>query len=131
MMKSILPIASLDLATKVRDLGFREPVFAKYRDGVLDEGGSAFEDYNSLKESDVVSAPSLQEIQVWLGRRKRIDVLVYRDVFFDQIGGYYAVVIRRKDGLIRESKRVVSSNLALEAGIKAAVRLLCKKRRHK
>ena len=52
MMKSILPIASFDLATKVRDLGFREPVFAKYRDGVLDEGGSAFEDYNGLKESD-------------------------------------------------------------------------------
>ena len=48
MMKSILPIASLDLAIKVRDLGFREPVFAKYRDGVLDEGGSAFEDYNGL-----------------------------------------------------------------------------------
>ena len=131
LMRSILPIASFDLATKVRDLGFREPVFTRYRDGAIDEGGFAFEDYNGLKESGLISAPSLQEIQAWLSRRKRIDVLVYRDVFFNQVGGYYAVVIRRKDGLIRESKRVVSSNLALEAGIKAAVRLLCKKRRRK
>ena len=130
-MRSILPIASFDLAAKVKGLGFREPVFAKYKDGVLDEKSTAFEDYNGLKESEVISAPSLQEIQVWLSRRKRIDVLVYRDVFFSQVGGYYAVVIRRKDGLIRESKRVVSSNLALEAGIKAAVSLLCKKRKHK
>ena len=131
LMRSILPIASFDLAAKVKGLGFREPVFAKYKDGVLDEKSIAFEDYNGLKESEVISAPSLQEIQVWLSRRKRIDVLVYRDVFFGQVGEYYAVVIRRKDGLIRESKRVVSSNLALEAGIKAAVSLLCKKRKRK
>ena len=131
LMRSILPIASFDLADQVKGLGFREPVFAKYKDGVLDEKSIAFEDYNGLKESEVISAPSLQEIQVWLSRRKRIDVLVYRDVFFGQVGEYYAVVIRRKDGLIRESKRVVSSNLALEAGIKTAVRLLCKKRRRK
>ena len=131
-MKSILPIASLDLATKVKELGFHEPVFTKYRNAFLcDEGCSIFEDYNGLEEPETVSAPSLQEIQVWLSRRKRIDVLVYRDVFFNQVGGYYAVVIRRKDGLIRESKRVVSSNLALEAGIKTAVSLLCKKRKRK
>ena len=131
-MKSILPIASHDLATKVKELGFREPVFAKYRNGVLcDEGNSTYADYNGQKDSDIVSAPSLQEIQIWLSRRKRTDVLVYRDVFFGDVGNYYAVIIRRKDGLIRESKRVVSSNLALEAGIKAAVSLLCKKRKHK
>jgi len=131
-MKSILPIASHDLATKVKELGFREPVFAKYRNGVLcDEGNSTYADYNGQKDSDIVSAPSLQEIQIWLSRRKRMDVLVYRDVFFGDVGNYYAVIIRKKDGLIRESKRVVSSNLALEAGIKAAVSLLCKKRKHK
>ena len=115
-MKSILPIASHDLATKVKELGFHEPVFAKYRNGVLcDEGISTFEDYNGMN----------------LSRRKRMDVLVYRDVFFGEVGNYYAVVIRRKDGLTRESKRVVSSNLALEAGVKTAVSLLCKKRKHK
>lgn len=131
-MKSILPIASHDLATKVKKLGFHEPVFAKYRNGVLyDEGNSTYVDYNGQKESNIVSAPSLQEIQAWLSRRKRMDVLVYRDVFFGEVGNYYAVVIRRKDGLTRESKRVVSSNLALEAGIKTAVSLLCKKRKHK
>ena len=136
-MKSILPIASHDLATKVKELGFREPVFAKYRNGVLcDEGISTFEDYNGMNDTDLIStdlisAPSLQEIQAWLSRRKRMDVLVYRDVFFGEVGNYYAVVIRRKDGLTRESKRVVSSNLALEAGIKTAVSLLCKKRKHK
>ena len=131
-MKSILPIACLDLAIKVKELGFHDPVFAKYRKGILcDEGCAAFEDYNELKEPDVVSAPSLQEIQAWLSRRKRMDVLVYRDMFFNEIGGYYAVVIRRKDGLIRESKRVVSQNLALEAGIRTAVSLLCKKRKRK
>ena len=131
-MKSILPIADIDLANKVREIGFHEPVFAKYSNGVLcDEECSAFEDYNGLKEPDLVSAPSLQEIQAWLSRRKRMDVLVYRDVFFGEVGNYYAVVIRRKDGLTRESKRVVSSNLALEAGIRTAVSLLCKKRKRK
>jgi len=131
-MNSILPIANLELATMVKELGFHEPVFAKYRNGILcDEGCAAFEDYNELKEPDIVSAPSLQEIQVWLSRRKRMDVLVYRDVFFGEVGDYYAVVIRRKDGLTRESKRVVSQNLALEAGIKTAVSLLCKKRKRK
>lgn len=131
-MKSILPIADFDLAMKVKELGFHEPVFAKYSNGVLcDEGCSVYEDYNGLKEHDVISAPSLQEIQAWLSRRKRMDVLVYRDVFFDKVGDYYAVVIRRKDGLTRESKRVVSSNLALEAGIRTAVSLLCKKRKRK
>ena len=106
-MKSILPIASHDLATKVKELGFREPVFAKYRNGVLcDEGISTFEDYNGMNDTDLIS-------------------------FFGEVGNYYAVVIRRKDGLTRESKRVVSSNLALEAGIKTAVSLLCKKRKHK
>ena len=131
-MKSILPIAALDLANKVREIGFREPVFAKYCNGVLcDEECSSCEDYNGLKEPGVVSAPSLQEIQAWLSRRKRMDVLVYRDVFFGEVGDYYAVVIRRKDGLTRESKGVVSSNLALEAGIRTAVSLLCKKRKRK
>lgn len=131
-MKSILPIADIDLAIKVKELGFHEPVFAKYRNGVLcDEECSSFEDYNGLKEPGLVSAPSLQEIQAWLSRRKRMDVLVYRDVFFGEVGDYYAVVIRRKDGLTRESKRVVSSNLALEAGIRSAVSLLCKKRKRK
>ena len=84
-----------------------------------------------MNDTDLISAPSLQEIQAWLSRRKRMDVLVYRDVFFGEVGNYYAVVIRRKDGLTRESKRVVSSNLALEAGVKTAVSLLCKKRKHK
>lgn len=131
-MKSILPIADIDLANKVREIGFHEPVFAKYSNGVLcDEECSVFEDYNGLKEPGLVSAPSLQEIQAWLSRRKRMDVLVYRDVFFGEVGEYYAVVIRRKDGLTRESKRVVSSNLALEAGIRTAVSLLCKKRKRK
>lgn len=131
-MKSILPIASFDLATKVKELGFREPVFEKYRNGIIcDEGSSTFVDYNGQKDPDTVSAPSLQEIQVWLSRRKRIDVLVYRDMFFNEIGNYYAVVIRRKDGLIRESKRVVSSNLALEAGIRTAMSMLCKKGKRK
>ena len=131
-MKSILPIADIYLANKVREIGFHEPVFAKYSNGVLcDEGSVAYEDYNGLKEPGLVSAPSLQEIQAWLSRRKRMDVLVYRDVFFGEVGDYYAVVIRRKDGLTRESKRVASSNLALEAGIRTAVSLLCKKRKRK
>ena len=131
-MKSILPIADIDLANTVREIGFNEPVFAKYSNGVLcDEGSAAYEDYNGLKVPGLISAPSLQEIQAWLSRRKRMDVLVYRDVFFGEVGDYYAVVIRRKDGLTRESKRVVSSNLALEAGIRTAVSLLCKKRKRK
>ena len=131
-MKSILPIADFDLAKKVKEIGFHEPVFAKYQNGILcDDGCSAFKDYNGLKKPEVISAPSLQEIQVWLSKTKRMDVLVYRDIFFGEVGSYYAVIIRRKDGLTRESKRVVSSNLALKAGIRTAVTLLCKKGKRK
>ena len=132
-MKSILPVVDYDLALLLKKMRFSEPVCHAYRKGkvVEDENGQGYCDYNGLGDTDIVSAPFLQEVQAWLSKRKRTDVLVYRDVFFDQTGKYYAVVIRRRDHMVRETKKAISYNLALEAGVRAAVGLLCKKRKRK
>ncbi len=131
-MRTILPVADFKLSSRLKELGFKEPVSERYREGILvDDGSSSCQDYNGMKLDEIVSAPTLQEVQAWLSVRKRMDVLVYREVFFDQLGGYYAVVIRRKDSMIRETKKAISYNLALEAGIKTAVTILCKKRKRK
>jgi hypothetical protein len=132
-MKSILPVVDYELAISLKMMGFSEPVYYQYKNSKLmeDEDSKGFCNYNGLDSDDTVSAPFLQEVQTWLSRKKRVDVLVYRDMFFNQADKYYGVVIRRKDNMIRETGRVISSNLALEAGVKTAVKLLCKKRKRK
>ncbi len=130
-MKSILPIADLTLAEQLKQMGFSEPVFNRYQDGVLVELDDVFShrNFNEASNTNSVSAPFLQEVQVWLSMKRRMDVLVYREIFFDQTGGYYAIVIRRKDNMTRETRKFGSYHLALEAGIKTAVMLLSKKRK--
>ena len=61
--------------------------------------------------------------------RKRMDVLVYREVFFNEIGKFYAVIINRKDGTMRETAKCPSYNQALETGLKVAINFLIKKKK--
>lgn len=131
-METVLPFADPELAMKIKSLGFRLPVYFRYKGGVMDVSAETSpHDHNGDKSADICSAPYLQEVQAWLSQRKRVDVLVYKDLFFGQNGGYYAVVVRRKDNVVRETRKVFSYNLALEAGVKTAVSLLCKKRKTK
>ena len=70
------------MAESLEKLGFSETTPFCYKDGTLTDN-----------EEDGLLAPSLQEVQAWIGRRKRLDVLVYREVFFNQVGKFYAVML--------------------------------------
>ena len=125
MAHYILPIVSVSMAESLRKLKFSEPTPYYYYKGALTD---KLEHPLSDKE-ECVPAPSLQEVQAWMGRRKRMDVLVYREVFFNGVGKFYAVIIRRKDGMIRETAKCPTYNQALEMGLKVAINLLGKKRK--
>ena len=118
MAQPSLPIVSISMAESLRNLGFTDATPFCYKDGVLT-------DY----EKNLLLAPSLQEVQQWIGRRKRLDVLVYREVFFNEVGKFYAVIINRKDGMMRETAKCPTYNQALETGLRVAINFLGKKKR--
>lgn len=120
MLQPVLPIVSESMAGSLKRLGFSDATLFCYKEGVLTE-----------YQDDSVPAPSLQEVQAWIGRRKRLDVLVYREVFFNQVGKFYAVIINRKDGMMRETAKWPTYNLALETGLKVAINFLGKKKRRR
>ena len=119
-MQTFLPIVSISMAESLKKLGFADATPFSYKDGVLT-------DY----VEDSLLAPSLQEVQQWIGRRKRLDVLVYREVFFNEIGKFYAVIINRKDGIMRETAKCPTYNQALETGLRVAINFLGKKKRRR
>ena len=118
MAQPSLPIVSISMAESLRNLEFTDATPFCYKDGVLT-------DY----EKNLLLAPSLQEVQQWIGRRKRLDVLVYREVFFNEVGKFYAVIINRKDGMMRETAKCPTYNQALETGLRVAINFLGKKKR--
>lgn len=120
MLQPVLPIVSEAMAESLQRLGFSDATPFCYKEGVLSE-----------YQEDSVPAPSLQEVQAWIGRRKRLDVLVYREVFFNQVGKFYAVIINRKDGIMRETAKCPTYNQALETGLKVAINFLGKKKRRR
>lgn len=112
------------MAESLRKIKFSEPTPFYYYKGVLTDKLE-----HPLSDKDeYVPAPSLQEVQAWIGRRKRMDVLVYREVFFNEVGKFYAVIIRRKDGMIRETAKYPTYNQALEAGLKIALNYIAKEK---
>ena len=119
-MQPFLPIVSISMAESLRKLGFADLTPFCYKDGVLT-------DY----VEDLLPAPSLQEVQQWIGRRKRLDVLVYREVFFSEVGKFYAVIINRKDGMMRETAKCPTYNQALETGLRVAINFFGKKKRRR
>ena len=119
-MSPVLPIVSISMAESLKKLGFSDVTPFCYNDGVLTEF-----------QEDLILAPSLQEVQTWIGRRKRLDVLVYREVFFSDVGKFYAVIINRKDGTMRETAKCPTYNQTLETGLKVAINFLRKKKRRK
>ena len=120
MLQPVLPIVSESMAGSLKRLGFSDATPFCYKEGVLTE-----------YQVDSVTAPSLQEVQAWIGRRKRLDVLVYREVFFNQVGKFYAVIINRKDGMMRETAKCPTYNQALETGLRVAINFLGKKKRRR
>ena len=79
-MSPVLPIVSVSMAESLKKLGFSDMTPFCYNDGDLIE-----------YQEDLLLAPSLQEVQAWIGRRKRMDVLVYREVFFNEVGKFFFV----------------------------------------
>ena len=120
MAQPSLPIVSISMAESLKQRGFADATPFCYKDGVLT-------DY----EVNLLLAPSLQEVQQWIGRRKRLDVLVYREVFFNEVGKFYAVIINRKDGMMRETAKCPTYNQALETGLRVAINFLGKKKRRR
>ena len=120
MAQPSLPIVNKSMAESLKNLGFSETTSFCYKDGVLADF-----------QEDGLLAPSLQEVQAWIGRRKRLDVLVYREVFFNQVGKFYAVIINRKDGMIRETAKCPTYNQTLETGLRVAINFLGKKKRRR
>lgn len=118
MLQPFLPIVTESLAESLKKLGFSDITPFCYKDGVLT-------DY----EEGLLLAPSLQEVQQWIGRRKRLDILVYREVFFNEVGKFYAVIINRKDGMMRETAKCPTFNQALESGLRVAINLLTKRKK--
>ena len=121
MKSQVLPIVSVSMAESLKKLGFSDVTPFCYNDGDLTE----------YQEDLLLLAPSLQEVQAWIGRRKRMDVLVYREVFFNEIGKFYAVIINRKDGTMRETAKCPTYNQALETGLKVAINFLIKKKKRR
>ena len=121
MKSPVLPIVSVSMAESLKKLGFSDVTPYCYNDGDLTE----------YQEDLLLLAPSLQEVQAWIGRRKRMDVLVYREVFFNEVGKFYAVIINRKDGTMRETAKCPTYNQALETGLKVAINFLIKKKRRR
>lgn len=120
MMHPVLPIVSESMAESLKKLGFSDITPFCYRNGVL-----------TGYEEDLLLAPSIQEVQQWIGRRKRLDVLVYREVFFNEVGKFYAVIINRKDGMMRETAKCPTYNQALESGLKVAINFLSKRKKRR
>ena len=120
MAQPYLPIVNKSMAESLKKLGFSETTPFCYNDGGLTDF-----------QEDGLLAPSLQEVQAWIGRRKRLDVLVYREVFFNQVGKFYAVIINRKNGMMRETAKCPTYNHALETGLRVAINFLGKKKRRR
>ena len=101
MVRPVLPIVSESMAESLKRMGFSDATHFCYKDGMLTE-----------YQEDSVPAPSLQEVQAWIGRRKRLDVLV-------------------KDGMMRETAKCPTYNQALETGLRVAINFLGKKKRRR
>ena len=121
------------MARQLWKLGFKEPTLSYYDvDGQLQNAeGDTLElkDYNALKEirgrrARCYAAPALSAVQDWLRRKKRLELLVCRDTFFQNIGYYYCRLIRLSDGLSRDTRPRKSYDQALMDGVRQAIALL-------
>ena len=121
------------MARQLWKWGFKEPTLSYYDvDGQLQNAeGDTLElkDYNAPKEirgrrARCYAAPTISTVQDWLRRKKRLELLVCRDTFFQNIGDYYCRLIRLSDGLSRDTRPRKSYDQALMDGIKQALTLL-------
>ena len=121
------------MARQLWKLGFREPTLSYYNlDGELqtvDGEELVLKDYNAPKQTRgrgarCYSAPTLSAVQDWLRRKKHLELLIWRDTFFQNTGDYYCRLIRLSDGLSRDTQPCKYYNQALMDGIKQALTIL-------
>jgi hypothetical protein len=71
MVSPVLPIVSVSMAESLKKLGFSDVTPFCYNDGDLTE-----------YQEDLLLAPSLQEVQAWIGRRDSpFAISIYRRFF--------------------------------------------------
>ena len=106
MLKQI--VVDKVMARQLWKLGFKEPTLSYYDvDGQLqnaEDDTLQLKNHNAPKEtrgrgSRCYSAPTMSAVQDWLRRKKRLELLVCRDTFFQNMGDYYCRLIRLSDGL--------------------------------
>ena len=121
------------MARQLWKLGFKEPTLSYYDlEGELQtpEGEElVLKDYNAPKQTRgrgarYYSAPTLSAVQDWLRRKKHLELLIYRDTFFQNTGDYYCRLIRLSNGLSRDTHPRKLYNQALVDGIRQALLFL-------
>lgn len=123
------------MARQLWKLGFREPTLSHYDlNGKLqtaDDEELVLKDYNAPKQTRgrgarCYSAPTLLAVQDWLRRKKHLELLICRDIFFQNTDDYYCRLIRLSDGLSRDTHPRKSYDQALMDGITLTLALFNK-----
>jgi hypothetical protein len=66
----------------------------------------------------------LSAVQDWLRIKRKFEVLIVKDSFFDTTSHYFCRITRLKDGLSRDTKLRKDYDKAMLDGITLAIKLL-------
>ena len=123
----------IEMAKTLRKCNFRELTYAFYDlEGNLqnaDANDPTLRDWNAPKETRgrgarCYAAPTLSAVQDWLRIKRKIEVLIVKDSFFDTTSHYFCRITRLKDGLSRDTKLRKDYDKAMLDGITLAIKLL-------
>ena len=123
----------IETAKALRKCNFRELTYAFYDlEGNLqnaDANDPSLKDWNAPKETRgrgarCYAAPTLSAVQDWLRIKRKFEVIMVKDSFFDKTSHYFCRITRLKDGLSRDTNLRNDYDKALLDGITLAVRLL-------
>ena len=123
----------IEMAKALRKYNFRELTYAFYDlEGNLqnaDANDPTLRDWNAPKETRgrgarCYAAPTLSAVQDWLRIKRKFEVLIVKDSFFDTTSHYFCRITRLKDGLSRDTKLRKDYDKAMLDGITLAIKLL-------
>jgi hypothetical protein len=106
-----------DTCVALKELGYKESCFGHYFNAEF-----YIDMLPKYYQSDGnVSAPTLYEVQKWLRKEKKIEIVVLGQ---NNIGGPYYPDVYTEDGLMNNAKGYKTYEEALLEGIKKSVKLL-------
>ena len=121
------------MAKALRKCNFRELTYAYYdMEGNLqnaDANDPSLRDWNAPKETRgrgarCYAAPTLSAVQDWLRMKRKFEVIIVKDSFFDTLCHYFCRITCMKNGLSRDTKPFKDYDKALADGIRLAIKLL-------